>query len=97
MKRRLAAQHHQYIARRRTAADRLPYVGPISRNRISAPARHCFSGKNSDTEVTAIQLGWTYQIAIKEHGKLNKGLPRDDRAKRSEPGAITLGELVTAR
>src|SRR5215469_10281097 len=45
---------------------------------IAAPA------KNSDTELTAIKLGWTCQIVIEDRGtgELNKGLVRDS-ARRS--------------
>jgi len=44
---------------------------------IAAPA------KNSDTELTAIKLGWTCQIVIEDRGtgELNKGLVRDSAGR----------------
>ena len=65
-------------------------VGYGNAHAREAPHGIASAAKIRDTEVTAIQLGWTCQIAIKDRGMgvLNKGLFRDDRTKRSEPGAI---------
>src|SRR6266566_7401562 len=56
-----AVLHHRHSVRRRAAADRLLYVGPIGRTRISLPALPFASQpKKSHAEITAFRLEWKW-------------------------------------